>query len=399
MIDYLDVFKGFKIKLNEPLAAFTTWKIGGPAEVLIQSKNSQQLFDIVKICLKNNLKWTVLGKGSNVLISDQGLSGVVIINQSKNIQTLNQNSNLDINLKEIILDSQKYDYQSPYVEPRHTETGDTNFYTFKDLDFKEKGSKVTVKMDSGVFLPLAISWTLKNGLTGLQWFSGIPGSIGGSLYNNIHGGTHHFSEYFQLAKVLIPTTDTEAITRLQELVLKQQDSDFQNNSKNLTKNTILTQEENFILALVNFDFFNFGYDQSFLRRKNNQVLVLEVYLNLFQADEEQLQKAKNTASEWAKRKKIQPKKSCGSVFQALSEDIQKKLNYPTPSAGYIVDKILNLKGFELGGAKIADQHANFIINNKDAKASEVLAIIQKIQKEAKSKTGVDLELEINLLGF
>lgn len=406
--DYLTLFKNFKTQLNEPLAPFTSWKIGGSAEVLIQTKNSQELLEVLKICLEKNLKWTILGRGSNVLISDQGLKEVVIINQSKEMQILDQINQLD-DLHQIQKDSQQYDYESPYIEPRHSETGDKDFYSFEDLDFQESGKKQTVKIDSGVFLPLAISWSLKNGLTGLQWFSGIPGSIGGSLYNNIHGGTHHFSEYFKLAKVLIPKTDKKAVERLKDLIQKEEletseqtiDKDFAKSfhKSKFPKNQILTEADKFVIALVNFDFFEFGYDQSFLRRKENQIMVLEVYLDLFQADEKQLEKAKKTAREWAKRKKIQPKKSCGSVFQALPEEVQKKLGYPTPSAGYIIDKILNLKGKEIGGAKIAKEHANFIINNKKAKASEVMALIQEIQTQAKAKLGVDLELEINLLGF
>ena len=401
----LALFQSFKIETNQPLAPYTSWKIGGPAEILIQAKNSKELLEILEICLENNLKWTILGKGSNVLINDQGLKGVVIINDSKQMEILNQEDHGS--LGKTLEKNDLYDYQSPYIEPRHTETKDSQFYSFEDLDFKENGQKKTVRIDSGVFLPLAINWTLKNGLTGLQWFSGIPGTLGGSLYNNIHGGTHHFSEYFKMAKVLIPKTDKEAIERLKKLIEKEKKkgSNKSNNSKNQPKsfkmpnNKILQENDLYLVALVNFNFFNFGYDQSFIRRKENQVMVLEVYLDLFQASSEQLEKAQKTAKEWAKRKKIQPKKSCGSVFQALPDSIQKKLGYPTPSAGYIIDKILNLKGKEVGGAKIAQQHSNFIINHKDATASDVMKLIQEIQTQAKIKLNLELELEINLLGF
>jgi UDP-N-acetylmuramate dehydrogenase len=380
----LNKLEKFGLKKQELLAPYTTWKIGGPAEYLIETKNAKDLLEVLKISYEYKIPVTLLGKGSNILISDQGIEGLVVINKSKNINLLdNSGYLLDA---EIEKESKIYDYETPYIEHRHFESGDKEFYSFEDLDFQESGKRKLVKMDSGLFLPLAISWCLKNNLSGLQWFAGIPGSIGGSLYNNIHGGTHHFSEYFNSSKIFIPKTDKVAITRIKEL-----------NGKNL--NQILQETENYIIAIGDFDFFEFGYDQSFIRRKDNQVIVLEVILSLFESSDKQIEKAKFSAKEWAKRKRLQPQKSCGSVFQALKKEDQDRLNIPVASSGYIIDKIFNWRGKVEGGAQISEKHGNFIINKDNAKAEDVLSLINQIQERARKELDLEMVLEINLLGF
>lgn len=336
------LFTQFSPLFEEKLAPFTTWKIGGPAEVLIKAKTVEDLEKVVQICLENGIEYTILGNGSNILISDNGIRGVVLINQSKEIRP--------VGLLENCIDT-------PKVSSRH-QTENKNFYVFDDLDFQESGFRQVVEIDSGVMLGVAIGKTLKEGLTGLQWFSGIPGTIGGSLYNNIHGGSHHFSEYFYQAKIV---------------------------------------DEDGEVKTVGVDFFNFGYDKSILREK--KIVVLTVSLALFQGDEEQVKKANFTAREWAIRKRSQPKNSCGSVFQSLSPQVQKDLKLPTSAVGYIVDKILNLKGESRGDAQIYSNHGNFIINNGKAKASEVLELIKLVILQTKMKMGVEIYPEINFLGF
>lgn len=352
----------YELKFEESLAPFTTWKIGGNAEALVVVKNSQELLEILQIAFKNQIAYTILGNGSNILISDQGIKNLVIINKSRDIQFLDQD--LQKRTTKNIQEIDNSDWESsknPYIEPRHNETKDSEFYAFEDLDYIETGSKVKVRFDSGVFLPFAINWVLQNNLSGLHWFAGIPGTIGGSLYNNIHGGTRHFSDYFISAKVFDGKTGE-------------------------TKN-------------VNFDFFNFGYDQSILRKKDNRIVVLSVVMELFKPENNDNQKARFVAKEWFERKKIQPKKSCGSVFQCLTPEQQKNSGFPTPSIGYIVDKKLGWKGKVEGGVEISSKHGNFLINQKNGKASEVLTLIKLIKSTIKEKFGLEIQPEINFLGF
>lgn len=342
MQHFLEQIKDFNPGSNTPLAKFTTWRMGGPGEIVVEINNSDDLEKIIILAIKNNIPYTILGNGSNILISDNGIKGLVIINKSKNIEFK----------EELVLTGDS----NPEIEHRHLESGDTNFYSFSDLDYEESADGKLVIFDSGVMLPYAINKTLLAGLTGLQWFAGIPGTMGGSLYNNIHGGTKHFSENFVSARII----------------------DQDGNVKE-----------------VDYSFFNFGYDQSILRH-NPKIVISKLTLKLIHGD---LEKANYTAREWLKRKAVQPKNSCGSVFQAITTEEAKELNYPTNSAGYIIDKILNLKGYNIGNSQISSVHSNFIVNNGQATSTDTLDLIKFIQKQAKQKLNLELKPEINFLGF
>lgn len=325
----------FEPKQNIELAPYTTWKIGGPAKVLVEANNSKELLEIIEKAKKHNVKYIILGGGSNVLVPDRGLENLVIINKSKNIE---------------VLEEKVKKHKELEIKPRHSEKN-TNHYA----DFKDEGEQVLVKLDSGYLLPAAIAWTLKNNLTGLQWFSGIPGTVGGALYNNIHGARKHFSDYFYSATVF----------------------DYKTGE---------TKE-------VSADFFEFGYDQSILRKKPNLV-VLDVTLKLFKTDAAQ---AKEIQKKWIINKKDQPKKSSGCIFKNLTKEQQEKLNLPTPSTGYLIDKVLNLGGYKIGGAEISKDHANFIINTENAKSEDVIKLVKIIKQKAEKELNLELETEINIL--
>ena len=125
-----------KILTSHSLAPHTTFKIGGPAEHFCVAKTTEELITAVKLALKNHWQVYLLGSGSNVLISDQGLSGLVIKNETNKIEIL------------------------PHQQ---------------------------VKLDSGVFLPKAIFYLIDRGLTGLEVFSGIPATVGGATSVKMHG--------------------------------------------------------------------------------------------------------------------------------------------------------------------------------------------------------------------
>jgi UDP-N-acetylmuramate dehydrogenase len=341
---------------NEPLAKFTTWKIGGPAEVLVQVRNSSDLQRVVQIALQNRVPYTILGSGSDTLIADEGVKGLVIINNfSRQIEILlDRKTGTGSAAATSSLDQFQEEIYNIYIQPRHGHH-DPEFYTFEDLDYTDEGEPVYVKFDSGVQLPYAIAWTLQNQLTGLQWFAGIPGTIGGALFNNIHGGTKHFSDNFVSAEVL---------------------------DKGEYK-------------VVDFNYFEFNYDHSKLRI-DPYLVVLTVTLKLRQGD---IDRAKKVAAEWARRKRIQPRNTAGCVFKNMSIDKQIELGLPTPSIGYVTDKILGLRGKQFGGVVISPNHAAFIENLGDGKASHVIQAMREIMQGAKQKLGLELEPEIKLLGF
>lgn len=336
------------IQQNTLLSKYTQLKIGGPAEYFFIAKSKNELIEAIEWGRSKEIEVTIIGWGSNILVSDKGIKGLTIINKSSEIKILD-----DINPSSSvrIVEGEESDIA------RLDQIESSKYGDFSDLDYDESNLPSTkVYMDSGVSLPLAIYKTIKAGLTGLQWFAGIPGTIGGSVYNNIHGGTHFLFEFISEVEVLDKQT-------LETKILKVADLEG-------------------------------GYDKSIFHQTNDYII--SATFNLFHGDSE---KAMNVMQEWRMRKKIQPQISAGCMWKNISKEQMEKLNLPTSSVGYIVDKILNLKGEKQGGAIISDAHAAFIENTNNAKASDVLYLMKKIHNEAKEKLSLNLSPEIFLLGF
>ncbi len=144
---------------------------------------------------------------------------------------------------------------------------------------------------------------------------------------------------------------------------------------------------------VSQGYFQFDYDYSILHETKETVLSCDLVLTKGQSEE-----AKALAKEWIRKKKIQPQRSAGCLFQNLTQEEQKQLGYPTPSIGYVIDKVLGLKGKTFGGAKISESHAAFIENIGGATANDVLFLINEIKKQMLLKTGITLQTEIEFVG-
>jgi len=211
---------------------------------------------------------------------------------------------------------------------------------------------VLVKLDSGVYLPKAIFQLIAQGVTGLEWFAGIPATVGGASYINLHGAAKFWSDYLVGAEIL----DSAAVVKI-----------------------------------VAADYFNYDYDQSSLQTSAD--LVLAATLQLRRGPKEL---ALKIAKFWQGKKSHQPQRSLGCIFQNLSLAEQKRLGLPTPSIGYLIDKLLGLKGVKIGQAWIPEKHAGFVENLGGAKAQDVLALIDLVKKQAKNKLDLDLKLEIVL---
>jgi UDP-N-acetylmuramate dehydrogenase len=234
-------------------------------------------------------------------------------------------------------------------------TKGTKKYDFADLDYDEsKARDVEVVLDSGVNLQVAMVQLFDLGVTGLQWYARIPGTIGGAVYNNIHGGTHTFAEIIKKVVILNEHGGIETLSG-KELKL--------------------------------------GYDKS--RFHDSGEIILEVTLGLKMGD---VVRARKTADEWRKRKMIQPMNSAGCVFKNISEEDRAILGYPTTSVGYIIEHVLNMTGFAIGGAVIAKEHHNFIVNTGGATTKEILTIRDEIAKRARESVGIELEDEIIRVG-
>lgn len=334
--------------INEPLAPYTTLKIGGKVDILYEAHSIPDLINTVKLAKLHDIPITILGRGSNVLISDSGLRGIVIRNLCQGIAIKGS--------KPIREDHADVSHESVKARWQSDKTKGTFKYEFKDLDYDESDKKrIEVNMESGVDLAFAISFLLDKGVTGLQWYAGIPGTIGGAIYNDIHGGTHFFNEVITKVRTL----DKKANPRWLQI------------------------------GELRFD-----YDKSRFHETNE--IILEVVFNLFKGDAE---RAKYTAIEWAKRKSIQPRNSPGCAFRNISEAEKTKFNFPTTSTGYIIEHELKMTGFKVGGAAISPAHHNFIVNTGKATAKDYLAVIREMIKRTKDKFGIKLVPEIFLLGF
>jgi UDP-N-acetylmuramate dehydrogenase len=330
-----------KIKKNAPLFKYTTWKIGGSADYLVETSSSKELIEAIDYGKKKKLPVTVLGQGSNVLISDRGIRGLVIVNSSQNWQILGGVAS------EIAKSGEK-------ITPRQVQLEEK--IRFEDLYYQEDDrQKIKIKAESGVGLTWLVKELLKTGITGIHWFAGIPGTVGGAVYNNIHAGHLFIGDYVVRVEVL-------------------------NEEGKIN---------NFSAKECRFD-----YDSS--RFHKNKEIILSVEFELLLGNR---QKAKKFIETWLGQRKVKyPLPSAGCVFKNIDRKTQERLNLPTPSWGYIIDKILKLKGKQIGGAQISDTHSAFIVNKKNAKAKDVLALVDLVKKESKKKLKIEPELEIFLLG-
>jgi UDP-N-acetylmuramate dehydrogenase len=286
-----------KVKKNELLSQHTTMKIGGPADLLIEPsslENIQKVMTFIKEC---QIPWRAIGRGSNLLVSDKGIEGVVI----KLGSGLNH---LDIN-------------------------------------------ESTITVGGGHSLVSLSTLISKKGLSGLEFASGIPGSVGGAVYMN--AGAHG--------------------------------SDI---SKILTKAHILFEDGS--IEWLSNDEMEFTYRTSVLQ-KNRPGIVLEAEFQLFKGDRtaivSQMQKNKDY------RKETQPWNfpCAGSIFRN-----------PLPNyAGKLIEEA-GLKGFQIGGAKISEMHGNFIVNAGNATAKDVLDLIQYIKDKIFDLYGIKMETEVEIIG-
>ncbi|PGS48566.1 UDP-N-acetylmuramate dehydrogenase [Bacillus sp. AFS041924] len=292
-----EILNDSSLLINEPLANHTTMKIGGPAEYLVIPKTVNEIKEIINLANKLGVNVTVIGRGSNLLVSDQGIEGVVI----------------------------KISDCLDHIEV--------------------EGTKVIVGAGYSV-IRLATQLSRK-GLSGLEFASGIPGSVGGGVYMNAGAHQSDFSKITSRAHVLFPDGTMEW----------------------------LSNEE-----------LEFSYRTSVLQHKRKG-FVLEAELQLQEGSKEAstalMQKNKDY------RRETQPWNypCAGSIFRN-----------PLPQyAGNLIERA-DLKGYQIGGAKVSEMHGNFIVNAGNATSKDVLDLIAFIKKTILEKFNVQLETEVEIVG-
>lgn len=310
-----------RVRENEPMSLHTTFKIGGPAQFYIEVEKIDDLIKAVKTAQKLKIPLFVLGGGSNILISDQGIKGLVIKNNCRHFEVM-------------------------------------------QMKGRVKNKKITVDSafalaQSGVIMNQLVRFTIEQGLSGLEYQLGLPGTVGGAIFMNSN----------------FPKKGTcvgDCVYRVK----------------------LLTSDG---VKEVDNSYFHFGYDKSILQETKE--IILAVIFKLLPAKKEILWKRGMEALNH--RNTTQPKgASAGCIFRNISPS--KALSIPTPnhitSAGYLIDKT-GLKGKRVGDAIISNIHANYIVNMGKATAEDVLKLIQLIRDDVFKKFGVNLELEVKLIGF
>jgi UDP-N-acetylmuramate dehydrogenase len=282
------------------LKGLTTWKVGGLAQWYLEPKTLVETQAGLAWAKQQGLPITIIGAGSNLLISDRGLAGLVICT-------------------------------------RHLRHVDTQF----DRETQ------SIVADAGKMVA-SLAWqAARRGWGGMEWAAGIPGTLGGAVVMN--AGAHGHSTQEILISVEVLNADGS------------------------------------IETLTNADL-NYSYRTSNLQGETKIVLSAKFQLNA--AGEPEEIKAR-TFRDLEKRHSKQPydRPSCGSVFRN-----------PSPLYAAALIEELGLKGYRIGGAEVSTLHANFIINHKNATATEIRELIYFVQSQVKAKYAIELEPEVKMLG-
>ena len=287
------VFRG-KISLNERLAPFTTYRIGGVADYYVEPVDACDALNILNYAIGKGIPHYVMGNGSNVLISDDGIRGIVI------------------------------NLESGFAYLKH-----------------ENGKVIA---GAGVKMAKFVDFCIQNNYAGVEMLAGIPATVGGALVMNAgaYGG--------EMADCV---TEVQVVKNGEIVRLAKKECGFM-------------------------------YRNSKLR----QAIVLEGVFELPKGDPAEISKRRKELL--LKRNEVQPVDipNAGCVFK------NPKDNY----AAKLIDEC-GLKGKSSGGAMVSPKHANFIVNFDNATSDDVIELIRLVRKTVKEKMGIDLELEVKLIGF
>jgi UDP-N-acetylmuramate dehydrogenase len=285
------------VKRNIPLKNHTAFGIGGSARYFFEAKNKDDLLSVLKTAKRFNLPFFILGGGSNLLVSDKGYKGLVI----------------------------------------------------KILNNKYKILEGKVSAEAGASLGRLVNVSANFGFSGLEWASGIPGTVGGAVFGNAGA----------FSKSMKDTVKKVEVIDLRTLKFK----------------------------TYNLKDCRFNYRESVFKRKNNLIIV-SVILKLKKGKKPEI------------RKKIKEYIGCKKASQPLNH-LSAGSVFKNPGKKYAGEMIeaCGLKGKTIGKAKISEKHANFIVNLGGASAGNVKKLINLAKKSVKKKFSVSLREEIQFLGF
>lgn len=292
----IDRIPSERVLVNESMKKHTSFRIGGPADIMVLPTDPQEIRYVIQLCKELSIPFYVMGNGSNLLVRDKGIRGLVMKIAS-------------------------------------------NF-----SDIKIEGTKVTAQ--AGVLLSVLSKKTAQHSLKGLEFASGIPGTLGGAVAMNAgaYGG------------------------EMKDVVTSVWAMDYSGNDRRL-----------------DYDDLKFGYRTSAIQQ--DKLIVIEVDMQLEEGDKQESMEL--IAELTRRRREKQPLSypSAGSTFKR--------------PVGYYAGKLIQdagLKGLRVGDAQVSDLHAGFIINLGNATAKDVLELIQIVKEKVKSEFNVDMQPEIKIIG-
>lgn len=292
----IDIMDQESVLLDEPMKKHTTFRIGGPSDYFVLPKNIEEVKGVIALCKEKEVPFYILGNGSNLLVSDDGFRGVII---------------------------------QLYKNMSHIEV---------------EGNAIRAQV--GALLSKIAAEALQNGLTGFEFASGIPGTLGGAVVMNAgaYGG--------EMKDVL---TEVTALTQDGEVkVLKKEELDL-------------------------------GYRTSVVGKKG--YIALEAAVELQKGNPDEIKATMDDLKERRTTKQPLEYPSAGSTFKRPE--------------GYFAGKLIQdtgLRGFSVGGAQISEKHCGFVINKDHATAKDVAELMREVSDRVEAKFGVPLEPEVKKLG-
>lgn len=289
---------GEKIDFDCPMAPYTTLHVGGQTEALFEADDMEELLRVIVYLNKEGIPYLVVGRGSNLLVKDKGIEGVVIL------------------------------LKGSLAAIEH-----------------EKEEDFSIQVGAGLSMRDLLAYCRDAGLGGLEYFAGIPGTVGGAVVMNAGAYGKDFG------------------SRVREIQMITRQGDIIERDRRQLRFSYrhLEMEKGSVIARARLE----------INRESGELVAGRI-------------------ADFLKRRKItQPLEypSAGSVFK----------NPPNDYAGRLIENA-GLKGKRLGGAMISEKHANFIVNMGRAKAKDILALINLAREEVKKHTGIELEPEIRIVG-
>jgi UDP-N-acetylmuramate dehydrogenase len=301
---------------NVPLTNKNWFGTGGPARFYCEPISATQFQEAIVYANTHNLEIFILGQGANILISDDGFDGLVIRPLLQNITILSHDDTIAL-----------------------------------------------VRADAGVTMPNLIEYCLNNNIIGLEEFSGIPGTVGGSIYINLHYFEFLLANFLESAEIL--------------------------HKKNGTLHTVDAQ------------WFNFGYNDSQLHKKDYFLVNATFKLTCATGEKTAFAQGRKTEIIRHRAHRYPQVRTCGSFFRNFfNDEVSLKIdNKKIIFVAYYLDKI-GIKGcLRSGDAIVSPQHANMIVNLGTATSTDIIALAREMQNLVYNKFGILPQPECQLIGF